>query len=160
MSAPNTGVVAPTRLRDEYVTAEPLNWEAHLEALPLATWIIGQDTEVSLSQNQEILRGCEQVFLNQACRELLGFTSRDSPSVSSWHHYLHPEDRAACLVAWRDFIEGREPRFSTITRWIRPDTKEVISLAVRAQRLLCGDIQGWLRPTRAEQALSRLAELL
>ena len=107
MSAPNTGVVAPTRLR--------VNWEAHVEALPLATWIIGQDTEVSLSQNQDLLRGCEQVFLNQACRELLGFTSRDSPSVSSWHHYLHPEDRAACLVAWRDFIEGREPRFSTIT---------------------------------------------
>ncbi len=152
MNAPNALGVAPRKLR--------VNWEAHVEALPLPTWIIGQDTEASQPQSQDFLRGCEQVFLNQACRELLGFTSKDSPSVASWQRYLHPEDRPACLVAWHDFIEGRSPRFSTITRWIRPDTKETISLAVRAQRLLCGDIQGWIRPTRVEQALSRLAELL
>lgn len=159
MNAPNALGVAPSKLR--------VNWEAHVEALPLPTWIISQDSEASQSQSQDSLRGCEQVFLNQACRELLGFTSNDSPSVASWQRYLHPEDRPACLVAWHDFIEGRAPRFSTITRWIRPDTKdlgparrETISLAIRAQRLLCGDIQGWLRPTRVEQALSRLAELL
>ena len=156
MSAPDAVGVAQRKLR--------VNWEAHVEALPLPTWIIGQDTEaVELSVRDgspESLRGCEQVFLNQACRELLGFTSKDSPSVASWQRYLHPEDRPACLVAWHDFIEGRATRFSAITRWIRPDTKETISLAVRAQRLLCGDIQGWIRPTRVEQALSRLAELL
>lgn len=141
-----------------------VNWEAHVEAhveaLPLPTWIIGQDTEASLSQGQDVFRACEQVFLNQACRELLGFTSRDSPSVASWQRYLHPEDRSACLVAWNDFIEGRALRFGRTLRWIRPDTKETVSLAVRAQRLLCGDIQGWIRPTTVEQALSRLAELL
>ena len=152
MNAPDAVGVAQRKLR--------VNWEAHVEALPLPTWIIGQDTEASHSQSHDSLRGCEQVFLNQACRELLGFTSRDFPSVTSWQRYLHPEDRPACLVAWHDFIEGRATRFSAITRWIRPDTKEIISLAVRAQRLLCGDIQGWIRPTRVEQALSRLAELL
>ena len=152
MNVPNAVGVAQRKLR--------VNWEAHVEALPLPTWIIGQDTEASQFQSQDVLRGCEQVFLNQACRELLGFTSEDSPSVTSWQRYLHPEDRPACLVAWHDFIEGRSTRFSAITRWIRPDTKETISLAVRAQRLLCGDIQGWLRPTTVEQALSRLAELL
>ena len=132
----------PVRLR--------VNWEAHVEALPLPTWIIGQDDKAS----------CEQVFLNQACREILGFTSRDSPSVASWSRYLHPEDRSACLVAWNDFVEGRALRFGRTVRWIRPDTKETVSLAVRAQRLLCGDIQGWIRPTTVEQALTRLAELL
>ena len=137
-----------------------VNWEAHVEALPLPTWIIGQDSEASLSQGQDVFRACEQVFLIQACRELLGFTSRDSPSVASWSRYLHPEDRSACLVAWNDFIEGRALRFGRTVRWIRPDTKETVSLAVRAQRLLCGDIQGWIRPTTVEQALTRLAELL
>ena len=151
MSAPKA-VGVPEKLR--------VNWEAHVEALPLPTWIIGQDSEASLSQGQDVFRGCEQVFLNQACRELLGFTSRDSPSVTTWSRYLHPEDRSACLVAWNDFIEGRALRFGRTLRWIRPDTKETVSLAVRAQRLLCGDIQGWIRPTTVEQALTRLAELL
>lgn len=154
---------APLKLR--------VNWEAHVEALPLATWIISRDAQVAdfsiHDGSPERLRGCEQVFLNQACRDLLGFGSNGSPAATCWQRYLHPDDRPACLVAWRDFIEGRTPRFSVIVRWIRPDSKdlgptrwETISLAVRAQRLLCGDIQGWLRPTRVEQALSRLAELL
>jgi hypothetical protein len=83
-----------------------------------------------------------------------------------WTRYVHPEDRQACLVAWTDFLEGRTTRFQQTLRWIRPDTKdldpakrETISLAVRAQKLLCGDIQGWLRSTAAEAALSRLEEL-
>ena len=93
MNAPNAVGVAQRKLR--------VNWEAHVEALPLPTWIIGQDTEaVELSVRDgspESLRGCEQVFLNQACRELLGFTSDDSPSLPSWQRYLHPKDRPASL---------------------------------------------------------------
>ena len=40
MNAPNAVGVAQRKLR--------VNWEAHVEALPLPTWIIGQDTEAVL----------------------------------------------------------------------------------------------------------------
>jgi PAS domain-containing protein len=129
-----------------------VNWEAHLEALPLPTWI---------TQTRESPGGaleCGPVFLNRACRDALGIT-RELAEEGLWSRYVHPEDRQACLVAWTGFLEGRTARFQQTLRWIRPDTKETISLAVRAQKLLCGDIQGWLRSTAAEAALSRLEEL-
>jgi PAS domain-containing protein len=144
-------VSAPAKLQ--------VNWEAHLEALPLPTWI---------TQTRESPGGaleCGPVFLNRACRDALGIT-RELAEEGLWTRYVHPEDRQACLVAWTDFLEGRTTRFHQTLRWIRPDTKdldpakrETVSLAVRAQKLLCGDIQGWLRSTAAEAALSRLEEL-
>jgi PAS domain-containing protein len=132
-----------------------VDWEAHLEALPVPTWIIhtraGPD---AAHENSE----CGPFFVNGACREALGLTP-ELVKGREWTRYLHPEDRHGTLVAWTDFLEGKSARFHRIVRWIRPDTKETVSLAVRAQKLLCGDIQGWLRSAAAEQALSRLEEL-
>ena len=98
------------------------------------------------------------MFFNQYCRQLLGFTDQ-APAEDFWLRYIHPEDQQAVLDAWIDFVDGRTARFEQHLRWIRPDTKETVSLAARAQRLLCGDIQGWLRSAAAEAALSRLEEL-
>jgi PAS domain-containing protein len=113
-----------------------------------------------LSQNQYISarQHCGPIFANRACRDALGI-SESVVKGADWSRYLHPEDRQGTLVAWADFLQGKSPRFHRVVRWIRPDTKETVSLAVRAQRLLCGDIQGWLRSAAAEQALSRLEEL-
>lgn len=133
-----------------------VNWEAHLEALPLATWILAAEASPRCDF-QTAKAG--PVFFNQACRQLLGFTGQASEE-DSWLRYLHPEDKQAVLDAWVSFVEGKTARFHQTLRWIRPDTKETISLAVRAQKLLCGDIQGWLRSAAAEAALSRLEELL
>ena len=129
-----------------------LDWEAHLEALPLATWI----TRTRADPQGALV--CGSVFLNGACRDALGVTEGPAED-GAWTRYLHPEDRQGVLSAWAAFVEGRSPRFDQVLRWIRPDTKETVSLAVRAQKLLCGDIQGWLRSTAAEEALSRLEEL-
>lgn len=124
-----------------------VNWEAHLEALPLPTWIMGFHAE-----------HCGPVFANRACREILGLSQTpDEPEAVT--RYLHPEDRKPCLEAWESFLQGYQERFHQIVRWIRPDTKETVTLSMRAQRLLCGDIQGWIRSAAAEQALSRLEEL-
>ncbi len=129
-----------------------VNWEAHLEAIPLATWI----TQTRATSDGAL--ECGPVFANRACRDALGI-SGELADAGVWTRYLHPEDRQACVVAWTDFLEGKTARFHQTLRWIRPDTKETISLAVRAQKLLCGDIQGWLRSAAAEAALSRLEEL-
>lgn len=129
-----------------------VNWEAHLEALPLPTWIT--QTRDSPSGDLE----CGPVFLNRACRDALGIT-QELADEGLWTRYVHPEDRQACLVAWTDFLKGKTARFQQVLRWIRPDTKETVSLSLRAQKLLCGDIQGWIRSTAAEAALSRLEEL-
>lgn len=141
-----------------------VDWKAHLEALPLATWIVRCNAEPSLSQNQYVSVTCGPVFANQACRDALGITAEldeleTAQAVDVWQRYLHPEDRQDCLVAWTDFVQGNSPSFHRFLRWIRPDNKETVALSVRAQRLLCGDIQGWLRSTAAEQALSKLEEL-
>ena len=137
-----------------------MNWEAHLETLPLATWIVRFDAEPSQSQNQYLspTEQCGPVFANRACREALGITAEHA-QTGRWLRYLHPEDRQTTLVAWSDFLSGRSDRFQRLLRWIRPDTKEIISLAVRAQKLHCGDIQGWLRTASMEDAISRLEEL-
>lgn len=135
-----------------------VDWEAHLEALPLPTWILRIDQQPSSSQNQDILSGCGPVFLNQACRQALGLTT-ELANDGAWSRYLHPEDRPACLVAWSAFLSGQTAQFHQKLRWIRPDSKDTQTLAVRAQKLLCGDIQGWLRSAAAEEALSRLEEL-
>lgn len=133
-----------------------INWEAHLEALPLATWIL---SAAALPTCDPSTARAGPVFFNQACRQLLGFAGQ-APEEDSWLRYIHPEDQQACLVAWTAFVDGQTARFHQLLRWIRPDTKETVSLSVRAQKLLCGDIQGWLRSAAAEAALSRLEELI
>lgn len=137
-----------------------VDWEAHLEALPLATWIMSFNTEASPSQGCYIAAGehCGPLFANRACREILGLSEVPSePEAVS--RYLHPEDRQQCLSAWDAFLQGYQESFHQIARWIRPDTKETVTLSLRAQRLLCGDIQGWIRSAAVELALSRLEEL-
>ena len=136
-----------------------VNWEAHLEALPLATWIVRFDAAPSQSQNQDVVGQCGPVFANHACRRLLGLTTKSEQLGEPWLASLHPQERQAYLKAWQDFIAGRTTTFVQKVRWVRPDNQEVISLAVRAQKLQCGDIQGWLRTATLEDALSRLEEL-
>ena len=51
-----------------------VDWEAHLEALPMPTWILRFDTRPSLAQNQDVMSRCGPLFLNHACRETLGLT--------------------------------------------------------------------------------------
>ncbi len=132
-----------------------VNWEAHLEALPLATWILSSEASPRC-ESQTARAG--PVFFNQACRQLLGFTGQ-APAEDFWLRYIHPEDQQDVFDAWTDFVDGRAARFSKHLRWIRPDTKETVFLVARAQKLLCGDIQGWIRSAAAEAALSRLEEL-
>ena len=130
-----------------------VNWESHLEALPLATWI------VRLRSHQSGVGDCDDVFSNLACRRLLGLTTKNDQLGDPWLASLHPPERQAYLKAWHDFLAGRTPNFVQKVRWVRPDNQETVSLAVRAQKLQCGDIQGWLRSAAADEALSRLEEM-
>lgn len=133
-----------------------LDWKAHVEALPVASWIVRYSSEPDISQWERLSarERCGPVFANRACRELLGLTRGHSVALA-----LHPADTRACLAAWDEFLEGRSERFHQTFRWIRPDTRETVTLIARAQRLRCGDIQGWLRQASAETALSRLEGL-
>lgn len=138
-----------------------VDWEAHLEALPLATWIIQVRAGPGSTHEGP---NCGPFFINSACRDALGL--RQGALDKGWTRYLHPEDRQAILKAWSDFLAGKSARFHQTLRWIRPDSKdldparrETVSLAVRAKKLQCGDIQGWLRPAVFEEALSRLEGL-
>lgn len=136
-----------------------VDWEAHLEALPLATWITIVRYGNPDSNGLTAAARCGPIFVNRACRELLGLAPKDASTIPPWADYLHPDDREASLRIWADFVEGRIPRFSRTIRWVRPDTQKIVSLAVRAQKLHCGDIQGWLRTAGMEDAISRLEEL-
>jgi PAS domain-containing protein len=133
-----------------------VKWEGHLKALPLATWILSAE---ALPRCNPRTATAGPVFFNQACRELLGFSDQ-APAEDLWLRYIHPEDQQAVQAAWADFVDGRSARFEKILRWIRPDSKEIVTLAARAQKLLCGDIQGWLRSAAAEAALSKLEGLI
>jgi PAS domain S-box-containing protein len=121
------------------------DWEAHLEALPLATWI-GD----SCGRN---------VFANQAFRSLLGVTRLDQIADRRWERHIHPDDRASYIRHWDRFISGQGARFKATVRWVRLDTGQTVQLAVRAQKLSSGQFQGWARPAHVEQALARLEEL-
>ena len=133
----------PGALRPAVLSAQ--DWEAHLEALPLATWIGAPDGK--------------EVFVNQACRRLLGVTHLNQVTDRGWVRHLHPDDRADYVKAWDRFLNGQTARFRKIVRWTRPDTGQTVQLAVRAQKLSCGQFQGWIRPAHVEQALAKLEEL-
>lgn len=122
-----------------------VDWQAHLEALPLATWI------------SEPKGG--NIFVNQAYRRLLGVHSLDEVSGEKWARQVHPDDRKAYVRAWHRFVNGMGARFRETMRWVRPDTGQTIKLAVRVQKLRCGKFQGWIRAAVAEQAIASLERL-
>lgn len=143
-------MAAPNRLLKELRTTTNsselrVDWEGHLEALPLATWI-GDPAG-------------DNIFVNRAYRELLGVTHLRQVEGRLWADLVHPEDRPAYNEAWQDFVEGRSQRFLQRVRWIRPVDGREINLVVRAQKLEHGQIQGWLRTDVIEQALSKLEGL-
>jgi len=119
-----------------------VEWEAHLETLPLATWIGDPDGG--------------NVYVNRAYRRLLGVLSVDEVNDRSWEQHVHPDDRDKYVEAWDQFVQGYTGRFKETARWIRPHNGQVIRLAVRAQRLTNGQFQGWLRPATGEEALEKL----
>lgn len=103
--------------------------------------------------------GGNKVFVNQAYRRLLGVTSLDQIANRGWEKHLHALDRGHYVAAWNRFVNGQSARFKQTVRWIRPDTGQTVQLAVRAQKLSCGQFQGWIRPAHVEQALAKLEEL-
>ena len=122
-----------------------VDWQAHLEVLPLASWIADFDGG--------------EIFVNKACRELLGVSDLAPVIYRSWENFVHPDDRSDYVKAWDLFITGCAARFRETVRWIRPDNGKTVTLAVRAQKLGCDRFQGWIQSARLEQALLRLEEL-
>ncbi len=125
--------------------AASVDWRGHLEALPLATWIGNPDGS--------------SVFVNLAYRRLLGVVDIKTVADRRWEGHLHPDDREHYVQAWDLFVEGQDARFKQTVRWIRPDTGQTVKFAVRAQKLCCGQYQGWIRTNTAEQALATLEGL-
>lgn len=134
-----------TKILDAEQSETKVDWKAHLEALPLATWI-GEPNG-------------GKIFVNRAYRQMLGVTNMDDVVDRGWEQHLYPADKAHYVKAWADFVEGRKDRFIETVRWIRPDTGSTIKIAVRAQKLECGQFQGWIRQAHLELALSKLEEL-
>ena len=56
-------------------------------------------------------------------------------------------------------MNGLSSRFKESVRWVRPDTGQTTRIVLRAQKLLCGQLQGWIRTAAAEQALAKLEKL-
>lgn len=119
-----------------------VDWEAHLEALPVATWI-GDPTGGN-------------VFVNRAYRRLLGVQDLSDVVDRGWEKHVHPDDRDSYIKQWDLFVDGLAARFKETARWVRPDTRQTVLLSVRAQKLFCGQFQGWIREANMEQALQRL----
>ena len=124
------------------VSRGTVDWEAHLEALPMATWI-GDPTGGN-------------VFVNRAYRRLLGVYDLDDVADRGWEKHVHPDDRETYVRQWNLFVDGVAARFKETIRWIRPDTGQTVLLSVRAQKLVCGQFQGWIREANMEQALEKL----
>lgn len=124
------------------VSRGTVDWEAHLEALPMATWI-GDPSGGN-------------VFVNRAYRRLLGVDDLDVVADRGWEKHVHPDDRESYVRQWNLFVDGMAARFMETTRWIRPDTGATVLLSVRAQKLTSGQVQGWIREANMEQALQKL----
>ena len=122
-----------------------IDWEAHLEELPVASWI--GDSKGG------------NVFVNRAYRELLGVSHLDLVHDFGWANYVHPDDVEGYVKAWQDFVDHRSEKFRELVRWVRPDNYQVCHFAVRAQRLESGQFQGWVRLADMESSLSRLERL-
>lgn len=110
-----------------------INWEAHVEALPVATVILGPSPK----------SGADVRASNAAARALL-----DVPHFHDVHPskgYVRSRDWQPLLAAWVAFAEGRTARFEHRFGWNKADGS-AIQLQAHAQKLLCGDIILWLRP--------------
>lgn len=114
-----------------------VDWNSHLESLPCPTWI-GESNG-------------ESVHTNLAYRRLLGVVDPQELAELGWEEHLHPDDRKRYVKAWDLFVSGFRERLEELVRWIRPDTGETITLAVKAQRLAGGQFQGWVRLAQAER---------
>lgn len=122
-----------------------IDWEAHLEEMPVACWI--GDSQGG------------NVFVNRAYRELLGVSHLDLVHDFAWADYVHPDDVEGYVKAWQAFVDRRSEKFQELVRWVRPDNYQICHFAVRAQRLDSGHFQGWVRPSDMEQSLSRLERI-
>ena len=120
-----------------------IDWSAHLEALPLATWIEGKNG----------------IYANQLCRDLLGFPALMLSPQAEWITHVHPSDSPRVRRLWLEFMEGRSNRFADALMWVRPDNGETVLIVVRVQHLLCGDLQGWARLSDLEEVSWRLREI-
>ena len=129
----------------ELVPLSSVDWQAHLDDLPMATWISD-------------LRG-EEFYVNGACRRLLGVISSEELADRDWEENLHPDDREHYITAWDEFATSSDQRFQQTVRWIRPHNGEIVNLAVRAQRLSSGQFQGWIRPANGEEALEKMERI-
>lgn len=133
------------KLLPEADTGTKVDWNSHLESLPCPTWIGEADGH--------------SVHINLACRRLLGVASPDQLTEHGWEEHVHPHDRKRYVKSWDLFVSGLRECFEEFVHWIRPDTGEIVPLAVRAQRLAGGQFQGWARPAQAELALNKLKEI-
>jgi PAS domain S-box-containing protein len=122
-----------------------VDWESHIERLPLATWVCSTDGS--------------DVFLNRDCRTLLGVADLNHVLNGAWTNSLHSDDRDDYMRAWSEFINSSTARFKAQARWVRPDTGQVVPLRVRVQRLNNYKFQGWVQKATAELALSKLEEI-
>lgn len=140
----NGGPEALVSLRPNFRTL--VDWESHLEVLPLAAWIGNPDGSA--------------VYVNQAYRRMLGISELDDVLDGKWMDFLHPKDRKEYVRSWNTFMESSAARFRERVRWVRPDNGQTIRIKVRAQRLDSGKLQGWIRENTADQALAKLEELI
>lgn len=122
-----------------------IDWNSHLESLPCASWLGEADGK--------------SVHINLACRRLLGVANPQELAEQGWEEHVHPDDRRRYVKSWDLFISGLRERFEEYVRWVRPDTGDVVPLAVKAQRLVGGQFQGWARLAQAELALNKLKEI-
>lgn len=122
-----------------------VDWESHLELVPLACWICSPDGS--------------GLFMNLVCRRLLGVVLTDQLVGDKWVRQLHPQDRKTYLRAWKHFLESSTARFTAQVRWVRPDDGRTQRLQVRAQKIDSGKLQGWVREDTAERALCKLEEI-
>jgi PAS domain-containing protein len=140
-----------TQSDDEFLPVEPedlspvVDWESHVELLPLATWTCTANGT--------------DVFVNRACRRLLGVTSIGQLLENRWVSRLHPTGRESYLKSWNRFLKSFDARFKAQVRWTRPDSGRTITLEVRVQRLNRDRFQGWIRKATAELALSKLERI-
>jgi PAS domain S-box-containing protein len=122
-----------------------VDWQSHLEVLPLATWTCTTDGK--------------DVFVNRACRRLLGITSTKEILAGKWTSNIHRSDRDSFLKSWQRFLRSSTARFRAQVKWVRPNTGQTITLAVRVQRTNANRYQGWLKEAVAELALTKLEEI-
>ncbi len=94
-----------------------------------------KETERSLRESEETFRslsassplgiyltdingGC--TYVNPRCREIFGFSLMESMDYG-WADFVHPDDRAAALQRWSDYVKSAEGEYSHEARVQRRD---------------------------------------